>query len=116
MLVQNSFKGRLYDISKSGTPLEADYDISKIQMFHFEDWTLFEDLVTIFKDYFKDPGRRNTVHLLKVCGWIPRRNFEDLGLFGTLQNFKGLQLLDKDFEGLRFSLEEIIFSRFDVFC
>ncbi|GBB92562.1 hypothetical protein RclHR1_20230003 [Rhizophagus clarus] len=62
-----------YDISKSGTPLEADYDISKIQTFHFEDWTLFEDLVTIFEDYFegpdkaqtsfKDPGRRNTVHL-----------------------------------------------------
>ncbi|GBC10790.1 hypothetical protein RclHR1_09900005 [Rhizophagus clarus] len=121
--VQNSFKGRLYDIlkvwkkwtelfrmsrtslgadydiSKSRTPLEAEYDISKIQTFHFKDWTLFEELVTIFKDYFespdeaqtpfKDPGRRNTVHLSKVRDWIPRRNFEGLGLPGMLQNFKG---------------------------
>ncbi|GBB87818.1 hypothetical protein RclHR1_01430027 [Rhizophagus clarus] len=116
--------GADYDISKSRTPLEADYDISKT--FHFEDWTLFEDLVTIFEDYFegpdeaqtpfKDPGRRNTVHLSKVCGWIPRRNFEGLGLPGMLQNFEGLQLLDEDFEGLRFSLGAIIFSRFDTFC
>ncbi|GBB96146.1 hypothetical protein RclHR1_26940003 [Rhizophagus clarus] len=45
-IVQNSFRGGLYDISKSGTPLE-------IQTFHFEDWTLFEDLVTIFEDYFE---------------------------------------------------------------
>ncbi|GBC03705.1 hypothetical protein RclHR1_05280001 [Rhizophagus clarus] len=89
MLVQNSFKGGLYDILKvwksfigrllsgrSGLSYfeKADYDISKT--FHFEDWTLFEDLVTIFKDYFegpdeaqtpfKDPGRRNTVHLSKI--------------------------------------------------
>ncbi|GBC04399.1 hypothetical protein RclHR1_05670001 [Rhizophagus clarus] len=91
----------------SGTPLGADYDISKrrTMIFRrsrhsiFEDWTLFEDLVTIFEDYFegpdeaqtpfKDPGRRNTVHLSKVCGWIPRRNFEGLGLPGTLRNFEG---------------------------
>ncbi|GBB90418.1 hypothetical protein RclHR1_17370004 [Rhizophagus clarus] len=112
MLVQNFFRGGLYDILKSRTPLVADYDISKIQTFHFEDWTLFENLVTIFEDYFedldeaqisfKDPGRRNTVHLSKVCGWIPRRNFEGLGFPGTLQNFKGLQLLDEDFEGAVF--------------
>ncbi|GET02620.1 CENP-B homolog protein 2-like [Rhizophagus clarus] len=105
----NYFKGADYDISKSRTPLEADYDISKT--FHFEDWTLFEDLVTIFEDYFegpdeaqtpfKDPGRRNTVYLLKVCGWIPRRNFEGLGLPEMLQNFEGLRLLDEDFEDLR---------------
>ncbi|GBC09142.1 hypothetical protein RclHR1_08630001, partial [Rhizophagus clarus] len=84
--VWNSFRGGLYDILK-------------IQTFHFEDWTLFEDLVTIFEDYFedsdevrtpfKDPGRQNTVHLSKVCGWIPRKNFEGLGLPGTLQNFEG---------------------------
>ncbi|GBB93899.1 hypothetical protein RclHR1_02250009 [Rhizophagus clarus] len=122
--------GADYNILKSGTPLEADYDILKIQTFHFEDWTLFEDLVTIFEDYFegpdeaqtpfKDPGRQNTVHLLKVRSWIPRRNFEGLGLPGTLQNFEGalqsLQLLDEDFKGLQFSLGAIIFSRFDVFC
>ncbi|GBB93826.1 hypothetical protein RclHR1_22390001 [Rhizophagus clarus] len=105
------------------TPLEADYDISKIQTFHFEDWTLFE--LIIFEDYFegsdkartsfKDPGCRNTVHLSKVCGWIPRRNFEGLGLPGILRNFEDLRLLDEDFEGLRFSLGAIIFSRFDVF-
>ncbi|GBB85778.1 hypothetical protein RclHR1_12220001, partial [Rhizophagus clarus] len=51
----------------------------------------------------------------KVCSWISRRNFEGLELPGTLQNFEGLQLLDEDFEGLRFSLEAIIFSRFDAF-
>ncbi|GBC02170.1 hypothetical protein RclHR1_00450005 [Rhizophagus clarus] len=61
--VQNSFRVRLYDISK-------------IQTFYFEDWTLFEDLVTIFEDYFegpdeaqipfKDPGRQNTVYLSKI--------------------------------------------------
>ncbi|GBC08844.1 hypothetical protein RclHR1_08410017 [Rhizophagus clarus] len=77
---------------RSRTSLGADYDILKIQTFHFEDWTLFEDLVTIFEDYFedeaqtpfKDPGHQNTVHLLKVCGWIPKRNFEGLGLPGML--------------------------------
>ncbi|GBB94962.1 hypothetical protein RclHR1_24500001 [Rhizophagus clarus] len=88
-----------YNISKFGTPLEVDHDISKT--FHFEDWTLFKDLVTIFKDYFEDEA------------WIP---FKGLGLSRTLQNFEGLQLLDQDFEGLQFSLEAIIFSRFDVFC
>ncbi|GBB95304.1 hypothetical protein RclHR1_25090001, partial [Rhizophagus clarus] len=133
--VQNSFRGGLYDILKvqksfigrllsvrsesnyfeiwnsnskwtvSGTPLEVDYDISKIQTFHFEDWILFED-----------PGRRNTIYLLKVRGWIPRRNFEGLGLPGTLRNFEGLHLLNEDFEGLRFSLGATIFSRFDAFC
>ncbi|GBB83903.1 hypothetical protein RclHR1_10570001 [Rhizophagus clarus] len=106
--VQKSFIGRLlsktplgadYNISKSGTSLKVDYDISKIQTFHFKDWTLFEDLVTIFEDYFegpdeaqtpfKDPGRQNTVHLSKVRGWISRRNFEGLGLPGMLQNFEG---------------------------
>ncbi|GES98803.1 hypothetical protein RCL_jg5672.t2 [Rhizophagus clarus] len=30
-VVQNSFRGGLYNILKSGTPLEADYDISKVQ-------------------------------------------------------------------------------------
>ncbi|GES85947.1 hypothetical protein GLOIN_2v1786037 [Rhizophagus clarus] len=117
--------GADYDISKYGTPLEANYDILKIQTFHFEDWILFEDLVTIFEDYFegpdeawtsfKDPGRQNTVHLSKVCGWIPRRNFKGLGLSRKLRNFKGLQLLDEDFEGLWFSLGAIIFSHFDTF-
>ncbi|GBB95094.1 hypothetical protein RclHR1_24750001 [Rhizophagus clarus] len=106
--------GADYDILKSGTPLEVDYDILKIQTFHFEDWTLFEDLVTIFEDYFespdeaqtpfKDPERRNTVHLSKVCSWIFRRNFEGLGLPETLQNFedalRSLRLLDEDFEGI----------------
>ncbi|GBB94566.1 hypothetical protein RclHR1_23800004 [Rhizophagus clarus] len=67
--VQKSFIGGLlsgtplgadYDISKSGTPLEADYDILKIQMFHFKDWTLFEDLVTIFEDYFEGPDKART--------------------------------------------------------
>ncbi|GBB96480.1 hypothetical protein RclHR1_27650001, partial [Rhizophagus clarus] len=47
--------GADYDISKSETLLEADYNISKIQTFHFKNWTLFEDLVTIFKDYFEGP-------------------------------------------------------------
>ncbi|GES75749.1 hypothetical protein RCL_jg12874.t1 [Rhizophagus clarus] len=51
------------------TPLEADYDISK---------TLFEDLVTIFEDYFKgsdeaqtpfkDPGQE----ISKVWGFLKR--------------------------------------------
>ncbi|GBB94624.1 hypothetical protein RclHR1_23900001, partial [Rhizophagus clarus] len=60
----------IYDISKvrkffiggllSGTPLGADYDILKIQTFHFEDWTLFEDLVTIFEDYFEGPDEAQT--------------------------------------------------------
>ncbi|GBC10761.1 hypothetical protein RclHR1_09890001 [Rhizophagus clarus] len=95
---------------KSGTPLEADYDISKIQTFYFEDWTLFkEDLVTIFEDYFegpdeartsfKDPGRQNTVHLSKVRGWIPRRNFE------------GLRLLNEDFEDFLLNSAEINSTR-----
>ncbi|GBC04055.1 hypothetical protein RclHR1_05490018 [Rhizophagus clarus] len=122
--------GADYDILKSGTPLEADYDISKIQTFHFEDWTLFEDkafdlfflfyltnvneclltsifsfldLVTIFEDYFEGPDEAQTP-------------FKGLGLPETLRNFKGLRLLDEDFEGLRFSLGTIIFSHFDAFC
>ncbi|GBB98897.1 hypothetical protein RclHR1_33560003 [Rhizophagus clarus] len=62
--VQKSFIGGLlsgtsleadYDILKSGTPLEVNYDISKT--FHFEDWTLFEDPVTIFEDYFEGPDK-----------------------------------------------------------
>ncbi|GBB95022.1 hypothetical protein RclHR1_24620001 [Rhizophagus clarus] len=65
---------------------------------------------------FKDPGRQNTVYLSKVRGWIPRRNFEVLGLPGMLRNFEGLRLLDEDFEGLWFSLGAIIFSYFDAFC
>ncbi|GBB93002.1 hypothetical protein RclHR1_20990006 [Rhizophagus clarus] len=93
--VSRTSLGADYDISKSGTSLEADYNISKIQTFHFEDWTLFEDLVTIFENYFespdkaqtpfKDPERRNTVHLSKVHGWIPRRNFK---VWGFLKCYK----------------------------
>ncbi|GES93908.1 hypothetical protein RCL_jg27370.t1 [Rhizophagus clarus] len=84
------FEGTDYDISKSRTPLEADYDISKIQTFYFEDWTLFKDLVTIFKDYFEGPDE----------AWTPFKDPERLGLPGILQNFEGLWLLDEDFEGL----------------
>ncbi|GBB92785.1 hypothetical protein RclHR1_20560001 [Rhizophagus clarus] len=84
--------GADYDISKSRTPLEADYDISK--------------------------SRRSldSIQRSAVCSWIPRRNFEGLGLPRKLQNFEGLRLLDEDFEGLRFSLGAIIFSCFDAFC
>ncbi|GBB93449.1 hypothetical protein RclHR1_21760001 [Rhizophagus clarus] len=45
---------------QSRTPLEADFNISKIQTFHFKDWTLFEDLVIIFEDYFEGPDEAQT--------------------------------------------------------
>ncbi|GES84430.1 hypothetical protein RCL_jg22795.t1 [Rhizophagus clarus] len=109
LLMSRTSLGADYDISKSRTPLEAEYDISKIQTFHFKDWTLFEGPDEA-QTPFKDPGRRNTVHLSKVRDWIPRRNFEGLGLPGMLQNFKGLWLLDENFENLQFSLGAIIFS------
>ncbi|GES79977.1 hypothetical protein RCL_jg22938.t1 [Rhizophagus clarus] len=95
----------IFLIVKSGTPLEADYDILKIQMFHFKDWTLFEDLVTIFEDYFEGPDKART----------PFKG-QRSGLSGMLQNFEGLRLLDEDFKSLQFSLGAIIFSRFDAFC
>ncbi|GBB93930.1 hypothetical protein RclHR1_22580001 [Rhizophagus clarus] len=87
------------DILKSRTPLEVNYDISKIQTFHFEDWTLFKDLVTIFEDYFegpdkaqtpfKDPGRQNTVHLSKsAVGFLE----EISKVWGFLEHYETLKV------------------------
>ncbi|GBB92266.1 hypothetical protein RclHR1_19920002 [Rhizophagus clarus] len=90
--VKNSFRGRLYNILKVWKSIIGRLLTGRSKL------SYFKDLVTIFKDYFegpdeawtpfKNPGCRNTVHLSKVWGWIPRRNFKGLGLPGTLRNFE----------------------------
>ncbi|GBB89274.1 hypothetical protein RclHR1_15970008 [Rhizophagus clarus] len=115
--VQNSFRGGLYDILKFRTPLEADYDILKIQTFHFENWTLFEDLVTIFEDYFEGPdeildveilyiSRRSAVGFLKeiskVWGFLER--YETLKVLYEVPFTIFLKFLNKTFANISFIL------------
>ncbi|GBC10789.1 hypothetical protein RclHR1_09900004 [Rhizophagus clarus] len=81
----------------------------------------------IFEDYFEGQTKpdfiqrswsRNTVHLSKVCGWIPRRNFEGLGLPG-IYKLEGLyevpftiflKFLNKTFANISFILFLVVYG------